>query len=125
MHASQLDRMLKEAAFSDLSTGGSVAREWDITERALELLLVKVRVRRNGSLPSISRLPPEILSMIFSLVVYADPPRAPMCDDQVECLDKMVRDAVLSEVDDSSPWEDIRVRDGYLGWIRMSHVCTC
>lgn len=100
-----------------------MARDWDRTERALKQLLAEVRIRRNASLPAISRLPSEVLTMIFSLVVYSDPPQVPISAPQMAAYEVML-DNIFDEFDINS-WEDIRLLEpGTLGWICLSHVCT-
>ncbi|KZV62510.1 hypothetical protein PENSPDRAFT_758655 [Peniophora sp. CONT] len=93
------------------------------TERTLELLTLDIRGFRNSSIPCISLLPAEILTMIFMLVA-SDPDNTPH--------------APVETVEDLKDWDDdhnvlIVMRDvclrkdvltpGSLGWVKLGHVC--
>ncbi|KZV75240.1 hypothetical protein PENSPDRAFT_748623 [Peniophora sp. CONT] len=123
LHASILNERLSGNTFPGTSVRENVARDWDLTERALELLLTEVRLRRNTSVPAMSGLPPELLSSIFTLLVYAEPPQIAVSASKMDRLE-IFREEYLNDVDDNT-WEYVHRRQrGTLGWMRLTHVCA-
>ncbi|VDC06786.1 unnamed protein product [Peniophora sp. CBMAI 1063] len=65
----------------------------------------------------VSRLPPEILGMIFSLAAIIDPPIAPLSSGEFE---RLVDDLRTHPTSDEKEYPS---GNGALGFIRLSHVC--
>ncbi|KZV75222.1 hypothetical protein PENSPDRAFT_748606 [Peniophora sp. CONT] len=112
----------------DSSQKGLVAREYDFTERLLQQLLNKLRVHRNASLAPISRLPPEVLNMIFAELVYSD--------SEIPHTTISASASNLYHLAERFVFADVCAGDyGFypdpqghhrcsLGWVRLTHVCA-
>ncbi|KZV62515.1 hypothetical protein PENSPDRAFT_758659 [Peniophora sp. CONT] len=104
---------------SSVSTTGEIDR----VVRTLELLLSDARMRRNATLPCISRLPPEVTATIFGYCTVEEPPHAP-CDrkKKEEIIDANHIDVLTDIWAVRHVWKDA-LSDGTIGWIRLTHVC--
>ncbi|KZV62514.1 hypothetical protein PENSPDRAFT_758658 [Peniophora sp. CONT] len=102
---------------------GKLANEFDDTERILELLLTDIRFQRNAIVPASSKIPPEVLKIIFELVAEEDTPHAPI---DVEVKEKfMDTNGIRYNIragEGYRAWEDA-MESGSLGWVRLTHVC--
>ncbi|VDB85118.1 unnamed protein product [Peniophora sp. CBMAI 1063] len=97
--------------------------DWDRAERALQLLVTEIRVRRNASLSPIFRLPAEVLSIVFSLVVCSGPPHIPRTAAALSNY-QSVKEDVFDDLD-TNTWGHIPlVEQGSLEWLRLTHVCS-
>ncbi|VDB87404.1 unnamed protein product [Peniophora sp. CBMAI 1063] len=102
---------------------GSVAGIFDRTESILELLLRDIRSKRNATLPYISRLPPELMSIIFTIIAAENPPHQPADSDARDTF----RNRMMPAQRDDSSWDQAILAEafepGSLGWIKLAHVC--
>ncbi|KZV75216.1 hypothetical protein PENSPDRAFT_103156 [Peniophora sp. CONT] len=103
----------------DIVGRDELAKDWARAERVLELILYEMRVRRNAVLPVTSRLPPEVLSFVFSYCIDAEPPRASLPQGIVE--DYHSNQDIADYEEGTLRW-DVQA-NGQLGWIRLTHVC--
>ncbi|KZV62508.1 hypothetical protein PENSPDRAFT_758653 [Peniophora sp. CONT] len=96
----------------------------DRTERTLQLLRLDIRAFRNSAMPLISRLPHEILAMIFEFSAR-DPdntPHSPVATKELNKANSSSNYTTFGILRDRHVREDI-FRTGSIGWIQLGHVC--
>ncbi|KZV65357.1 hypothetical protein PENSPDRAFT_132665 [Peniophora sp. CONT] len=123
--ASTLETRSAHDLLDDTVSRDELAKPWACAERVLELVVHELRVRRNAIVPGISRLPPEVLSLILLHCSNNESPREPLPEDDIgEYLYYVDRDQYYEEDQAHHDWNRLVLPlGGQLGWIRLTHVC--